>query len=100
MRSIGQTAGIAVFGSVFNSTLNAYMQSSLQGSWPGVNISDALKSGTGVNMPAGLLEQLQTGLAGSLHLVFTLIFIMALVTFLISLTLPPHSKIMAQQKAD
>ncbi len=99
-RSLGQTVGIAVFGTVFNSALNRYVQSHVQGGWQGGDISKALMSGAGVNIPAGVLEQLRNGMAQSLHLVFMLVFVIALVTLLTSLTLPSHRKIMAQQEAE
>lgn len=98
-RSIGQTVGIAIFGSVFNSTLNAYMQSHLHGHWQGGNIN-ALVSGGGKNIPAGVFEQLQNGMAHSLHLIYILIFIMAVVTLISSTALPSHAKVMSQQRVD
>lgn len=99
-RSLGQTVGIAVFGSVFNSTLNKYAQSHVHGGWQGGNISNALTSGSGANIPASVHVQLQNGMALSLHSIYILIFISSVVTLVISAALPSHSKIMAQQRAD
>ncbi|MCL5058971.1 MAG: MFS transporter, partial [Actinobacteria bacterium] len=99
-RSLGQTVGIAVFGTVFNNNLNSYVQNHVQGGWQGGDISNALTSGAGTNIPANVLEQLRTGMAQSLHLVFILVFAISIVTLLISAVLPSHSKVMAQQKAD
>lgn len=63
-RSLGQTMGVAVLGTVFNNTMN------------------------------------QKGMAQGLHVVFILVFAISLVTLLISILLPSHRSIMAQQKAD
>lgn len=99
-RSLGQTVGIAVFGTVFNGALNRYVQSHVQGSWQSEDISTALTAGANANIPAGVLEQLQTGMAQSLHSIFSLVFVIAIVTLLISAVLPSHNQIMEQQKAD
>ncbi|KJR47170.1 drug resistance transporter, EmrB/QacA family [Desulfosporosinus sp. I2] len=63
-RSLGQTMGVAVLGTVFNNTMN------------------------------------QKGMAQGLQVVFILVFAISLVTLLISILLPSHRSIMAQQKAD
>lgn len=98
-RSLGQTVGIAVFGSVFNSALNRYVH--IHGGWQGGDISNALASGASAKIPASALEVLKNGMAQSLHLVFMLVFAISIVTLLLSaILLPSHRKIMAQQSAD
>lgn len=99
-RSLGQTVGIAVFGTVFNSTLNSYVQSHVPGGWQSGDISNALTSGAGTNISASVLEQLRNGMAHSLHSIFILVFAISLVTLLVSVALPSHRKVIAQQKAD
>jgi EmrB/QacA subfamily drug resistance transporter len=99
-RSIGQTVGVAVFGSMFNSTVNKYVGSHLHGYWRSVNISDTLSSGAGARIPASVFQQLQNGMAQSLHSIYILIFIISVVTLLICTALPSHAKIMAQQRTD
>lgn len=99
-RSLGQTVGIAVLGTVFNNNLNSYVQSHIRGGWRGGDISNALASGAGANIPAGVLEQLRAGMAQSLHSIFVLVFFIAVITMLTSALLPSHSKVMAQQRAD
>lgn len=96
MRSLGQTVGIAIFGMLFNSKLNNYVQGHIAGGWSSQDINNALMSGTGANFPAGVLVQLQTGMAQSLHAVFVLAFIISIVTLLVSILLPAHSKVLAQ----
>ncbi len=99
-RSLGQTVGIAVFGTVFNNALNSYLQRHVYGGWQGGDISQALMTGAGLNIPASVLEKLQTGMAQSLHLIFILVFAISIVALLISALLPSHSQIMEQQKAE
>ncbi len=99
-RSLGQTVGIAVFGTVFNNALNSYLQSHVYGGWQGGDISKALMTGAGLNIPASVLEKLQTGMAQSLHLIFIMVFAISIVALLISAVLPSHSQIMEQQKAE
>jgi len=62
-RSLGQTLGIAVFGTVFNGAL-------------------------------------KYGMPQSLHLVFTLVFAVSILTLIISAALPSHMQTMSHQKAD
>ncbi|RNC63184.1 MAG: Multidrug resistance protein 3 [Candidatus Dichloromethanomonas elyunquensis] len=63
-RSLGQTVGIAIFGTVFNNTMNLY------------------------------------GMAQSMHIIFILVFIISLITLLISFVLPSHRKVMALQRIE
>jgi len=99
MRTLGQTVGIAAFGSALNNNLNRYVQNHLPGQWQGGDISNALIS-QGTHIPANVLDQLRIGMAQSLHAVFVLILAFAIVTLLSSFILPSHSKIMAQQVED
>ncbi len=96
-RTLGQTIGIAFFGTMFNNSLNHYQQKYIPGGWQGGDISQALMTQS-ASVPAGVLEQLRLGMIQSLHLVFILIFVAAIVTLLISLLLPPHKQIIAGQK--
>jgi len=98
-RTLGQTVGIAVLGAAFNNSLNSYVLNHLPGGWQGGDISNALMSAS-ANIPPGVLEQLRSGMAHSLHLVFILVFALALITVLASVTLPSHQEIMAKQQAD
>ncbi|MEN6389103.1 MAG: MDR family MFS transporter [Syntrophomonas sp.] len=98
-RTLGQTVGIAVLGTAFNNSLNSYVQSHIAGGWQGGDISSVLMSAD-TNIAQGVLEQLRSGMAHSLHLVFVLVFALAVVTLLISIMLPSHKKIMSQPQAD
>jgi hypothetical protein len=57
-------------------------------------------SGTNANIPASVIEQLRSGMAQSLHIIFILLFVISIVALLTSTVLPPHSKVMAQQQED
>lgn len=98
-RTLGQTVGIAVLGTAFNNSLNSYVQTHLPGGWQGRDISNALMSAS-TNIPPGILEQLRSGMAHSLHLLFILIFALAIATLLLSIILPSHKEILAQAQAD
>lgn len=72
-RSLGQTVGIAVFGTVFNSSLSTSIQQRVE---------------------------MQNAMAQSMHLIFILIVAISIVNLMISFILPSHRKVMAQQKSD
>lgn len=73
MRSVGQTVGIAVFGTIFNNAISA----------------EKISSGgsTAVHMAHGI------------HLVFICVFFIGIATLIASLLLPSHQKVVAQQKS-
>ncbi|MCO7124348.1 MFS transporter [Sporolactobacillus shoreicorticis] len=72
MRSVGQTVGIAVFGTIFNNALS----------------DEKISSGgsTAVHLAHGI------------HLVFICVFFIGIATLIASLLLPSHQKVVAQQK--
>lgn len=98
-RSIGQTVGVAVFGTIFNNTLISYGKEHANGAWNGGgDIANAMNS-EGINqLPAGVADAIQKALAHGLHVVFTLVFFIALANLIVSFFLPPHKKVMEQQK--
>ncbi len=96
-RTLGQTVGVAVFGSLLNNSLAHYVASH---SAPGVhigNISGMLTAGSTAHLPPQVLKIIQGGLSGGLHLIFVVGFVVAILTFLSAVVLPTHSKVMAQQ---
>jgi len=72
-RSIGQTVGIAVFGTIFNNALITYGKGDVAG------VSNA-------------------ALAHGMHLVFVLVFFIGIATLIAILFLPSHKKVLEQQK--
>lgn len=98
MRSLGQTVGVAIFGSVFNHSLSQYM---LQ-KYPSYashrgEVSQMLTSGASVKLPPAALSMVQNILVHSLHTVFIAVFICAVLGFLMTLLMPLHKHVMAQQ---
>ncbi|WP_238996513.1 MDR family MFS transporter [Paenibacillus pinistramenti] len=80
MRSIGQTVGIAVFGTIFNTSIvNDGQGSSSSAAGTGGKISSA-------------------ALAHGMHLVFVLVFIIGIAIVISSLFLPSHKKVVEQQR--
>ncbi|GGA45599.1 MDR family MFS transporter [Paenibacillus physcomitrellae] len=80
MRSIGQTVGIAVFGTIFNSAVLRDGQASADSA---SNVNDTVS---------------HTALAHGMHLVFILIFFIGLAVVVSSLFLPSHKKVLEQQR--
>lgn len=76
-RSVGQTIGIAVFGTIFNSIV----------------ISQG-HTQTGEKMTEAGKELFASGM----HLVFTLMLFIGIATFIASLFLPSHKKVLEQQQ--
>ncbi|MCM3728508.1 MFS transporter [Neobacillus cucumis] len=102
-RSIGQTVGVAVFGTIFNNSLISYgKEHSAGGSGDGgninINISDVLSSGAINKLPASVLSMIHEGLAHGMHLVFILVFFIGVANLVATFFLPSHKKVMEQQK--
>ncbi|MFB5190580.1 MDR family MFS transporter [Alicyclobacillus fastidiosus] len=100
VRTLGQTVGVTVFGSLFNSATAAYAKSHFPASANTGNLSQLLTA-SGANtssIPASLLATIHQTLAHGIHLVFIVIFVIGLVSLLAALTLPSHRKVMEHQK--
>jgi EmrB/QacA subfamily drug resistance transporter len=98
MRSIGQTVGVAVYGTIFNNALINYGKTHMGSPMKGDNMGSALSSASMKNLPPSVLHTIQNTLAQALHNVFILSFILGVATLLITLFLPSHSKVLEQQK--
>ncbi len=100
-RSIGQTVGIAVFGTIFNNSLIHSGKEQSNAGWGGEgNIGDFLNSDTINTLPSGDISMIQNALAKGMHLVFILVFFIGIANLLVTLFLPSHKKVMEQQKQD
>ncbi|MDP4157744.1 MAG: MFS transporter, partial [Bacillota bacterium] len=98
-RSIGQTVGVAIFGTIFNNSLITYGKEHSNGAWSGGgNISSALNSGAINKLPANIIDMIHQALAHGLHLVFILVFFLGAANLIVTLFLPSHKKVMEQQK--
>jgi EmrB/QacA subfamily drug resistance transporter len=98
-RSIGQTVGVAIFGTIFNNSLITYGKEHSNGAWSGGgNISNVLNSGAINKLPANVIDMIHQALAHGLHLVFILVFFLGAANLIVTLFLPSHKKVMEQQK--
>jgi EmrB/QacA subfamily drug resistance transporter len=98
-RSIGQTVGVAIFGTIFNNSLITYGKEHSNGAWSGGgNISNVLNSGAINKLPANVIDMIHQALAHGLHLVFILVFFLGAANLVVTLFLPSHKKVMEQQK--
>jgi MFS family permease len=73
-RSIGQTLGIAVFGTIFNNSIMNYGKEAATAIGPS-----------------------QTALANGIHLVFVMMFFIGIANLIVALLLPSHKKVLEQQ---
>jgi EmrB/QacA subfamily drug resistance transporter len=98
-RSIGQTVGVAIFGTIFNNSLITYGKEHSNGAWSGGGtISNVLNSGAINKLPANVIDMIHQALAHGLHLVFILVFFLGAANLIVTLFLPSHKKVMEQQK--
>jgi EmrB/QacA subfamily drug resistance transporter len=100
MRSMGQTIGIAVFGTIFNNAIVNYGKNHVT---PGFGIkgdfNNLLNAETLKNLPGEVLNFIHKVLAHGLHLVFIAMFIFAILNIIITLFLPAHKRILEQQES-
>lgn len=97
MRSIGQTVGIAIFGTLFNRSLTTYMTSHFRGRMPGGNLNNFLDASVLAKLPASMVRVIQESLAHALHLVFIFVLGFAMLSLLATVFLPTHRKVLEQQ---
>jgi EmrB/QacA subfamily drug resistance transporter len=103
VRSLGQTIGITILGSLFNSSTSKYAVAHIQGGTHAGNITSLLQSSGGqsaamAKIPSAMRELINQTLAHALHQIFIVIFIIAVATLIATLFLPSHQKVMEQQK--
>jgi len=100
MKSVGQTIGIAVFGTIFNQGIASYMKENatsdkaLRGDFNSLINSDVLST-----LPDLTVHYIKNTMAHGLHIVFIGMFIFAIITIVTTFFLPSHKKIMEQQKS-
>jgi EmrB/QacA subfamily drug resistance transporter len=94
-RSIGQTVGVAVFGTIFNNSLITFGKEHASG---GGNISNVLSSEAINKLPANVITMIHEALAHGMHLVFILVFFIGVANLITTFFLPSHKKVMEQQK--
>ncbi|WP_040204106.1 MDR family MFS transporter [Neobacillus jeddahensis] len=98
-RSIGQTVGVAVFGTIFNNSLIDYGKEHFTGALTkDRDINNILGSDTINTLPESVVELIHKALAHGLHLVFILVFIIGIATLIVTFFLPSHQKVLEHQK--
>ncbi|WCN38287.1 MDR family MFS transporter [Aneurinibacillus uraniidurans] len=85
LRTLGQTCGIAIFGTLFNSALAGYMSGHRV---PTGDMNQLLNPATAKLLPPEIVAVMREGLASSLHQVFLTLFFLAGAALLITLFLP------------
>jgi EmrB/QacA subfamily drug resistance transporter len=98
MRSLGQTVGVAVFGTLFNRAITDYMMRNVYGTWHGGNVTNLLNESARAHIPPAMMQVIREALAHGLHIVFILIFAIAILNLLATIALPSHRKVMEQQQ--
>ncbi|MCT8977826.1 MFS transporter [Clostridium sp. CX1] len=87
VRTLGQTIGVSVFGSMFNLSIIKYFSKlGIMGIDPS-NLYSASSASTGVS-----LEQIKASLNSGLHLVFIVLICITAISLLLSFTLPSGLK--------
>lgn len=105
VRSLGQTIGITILGSMFNTSVANYAKVHMPAGAGGNagNISNFLQSGGGssggmASLPSAMREFIDQMFAHAIHQIFIVMFIIAVASFAATLFLPSHQKVMEQQK--
>jgi len=102
VRSLGQTIGITILGSMFNTSVTNYAKAHMPanaGQHAG-NISHFLQSSGGglAKIPPAMRQFVDQALAHAIHQIFMVIFIVAVASLVATLFLPSHQRVMQQQK--
>lgn len=100
MRSLGQTIGIAVYGTMFNHYIQKHAAQQFAGSRVPKNFSNLLTPGSTANIPKKLAGAVHVVLSSTIHDVFVGVLITSILTFFAILLLPRHKTVLAQQVAD
>jgi MFS family permease len=85
LRTLGQTIGIAVFGLLLNNGIVHHMSKDQAAK---MDMNKALSPEYASTLPKNILQEYRGALASSLHLVFIVVAVIAMVSFLIILALP------------
>jgi EmrB/QacA subfamily drug resistance transporter len=98
MRSLGQTVGISIFGTLFNRSIANYAKAHTNGAWHGGDVNRLLNAGATAHMPPDVVKMIHAALSHGLHLVFIFVFVFAILTLAATVFLPTHRKVMEHQK--
>jgi MFS family permease len=99
VRALGQTIGIAVFGTLFNSSIARYMAVNRPAA--GTDMNQLLNPETAQTLPSQLVAVMREGLAYGLHSVFLVLVFLALTSLFVVFRLPrtnPQTSPAGQEK--
>lgn len=105
VRTLGQTIGITIFGSMFNSATVNYARAHAPSSVSTNQISGLLQASSGggnlsaAHIPAPVISFIHQTLAHAIHEIFVVMFGLALLCIISALFLPSHQKVMEHQKS-
>ncbi|WAH37199.1 MDR family MFS transporter [Alicyclobacillus dauci] len=101
VRSLGQTVGVTIFGTMFNSSITNYAKTHFH-TPAGFNVNAVMNaqgtSGAASHISADVMQIVRQTLAHGIHLIFVLMFAIAIVNFIVTLMLPSHRKVMEHQE--
>ncbi|GGJ00174.1 MFS transporter [Alicyclobacillus cellulosilyticus] len=99
VRSLGQTIGVAVYGTYFNQALTRYAEAHIPAPYrqQAMNVNQWLKPGGGHILTGALLTRVHAFLASGLHTVFAMVLGTAVVTLVLTLLMPSHKQALATQ---
>jgi len=101
MRTLGQTIGVAVYGTVFNREIQKYAASEFSGGKIPKGFSQMLSPGATIaNIPTKIMQAVHDVLASTLHVVFIAVLATAILAFVAILFLPTHKTVVSQQVQD
>ncbi|KGE19495.1 MDR family MFS transporter [Paenibacillus wynnii] len=83
-RSLGQTIGVAIFGSWLNFNIDRLLKNQPGSQVTGDDINKLLNPQEGSSLPSAVRQSLHSALEGGLHLLFIVMAVIALLSLLIS----------------
>ncbi|WP_099223240.1 LM6179_1298 family efflux MFS transporter [Listeria costaricensis] len=95
-RTVGQTIGVAVFGTIFNSVLASAFRAQQTTGINQANLNLLISPETAGSLDASLIEPLRDILYQGLHTVFWVMFALCILSYLIHFFLPKHQKVQAK----
>lgn len=98
MSTLGQTVGIAVFGSVFNAVALADARRHLAGGVSDNVLGRYLNPDVDAGIPPRLLRTVHDALAGGIHSVFVVLCALGLVGIVVTALLPTHRRVMEDHR--
>ncbi|WP_029421410.1 MDR family MFS transporter [Alicyclobacillus macrosporangiidus] len=100
MRSLGQTVGVAIFGTYLNHALAAYASAHIPPAYraQATNVNRLLNADALAHLPGQVVQMMHAFLENGLHAVFTLVVAAAVISLAATLLMPSHRSVMAQQR--